>query len=255
MNPELRRNLSVKLTCMADDELILGQRDSEWCGHAPILEEDIAFANIALDEIGHAGLWYGVLADLVGEERDTYPDALIYRRTAGDFRNSMLVELPVGDWAFTIVRQYLFDSYESRMLPALARCGYIPLAEVAAKVQKEEVYHLRHSSAWLRRLGLGTHESNRRMQKALDELWPYSGQLFLPVEGEETLVDSGFVPQMDEVESVWLTDVKKGLSDAGLVVPPEWKSNPPRRITHTVHHKPMILELQSVVRQHPDADW
>ena len=148
--------LNDYILSLADDELILGHRDSEWCGHAPILEEDIAFANLALDEIGHANLWYGLLAGILEQDPLTYPDQLVYFRRPNDYRNIQMVELPNGDWAFSMLRQYLLDAAELVRLNALAQSQFIPLAEVAAKILKEELYHHRHSSAWVRRLGLGT---------------------------------------------------------------------------------------------------
>ncbi|MFQ5576791.1 MAG: 1,2-phenylacetyl-CoA epoxidase subunit PaaC, partial [Anaerolineae bacterium] len=181
MDKHLAQALIKTLLAMADDELILAHRNSEWTGHAPILEEDIAFSNIAQDELGHAVLWYGLLADLSAEDPQTYPDRLAFFRDAPDYRNLQLVELPKGDWAFTIVRQYLFDAAEAVRLPQLARSEYAPLAEIAAKIQREEIYHYRHTAAWLKRLGLGTEESHCRMQTALNALWPYTGQLFAPL--------------------------------------------------------------------------
>ncbi|MCL4257815.1 MAG: phenylacetate-CoA oxygenase subunit PaaC [Anaerolineales bacterium] len=151
--------LSGYLIALADDELILGHRDSEWTGHAPILEEDIAFANLALDEIGHAKLWYELAADLLGEDKTTYPDKLVYFREPAQFRNMQLVELPKGDWAFSTLRQYLFDAFEALRLEALSQSSYTPLAEIAARIRTEELYHLRHSQAWVPRLGLGTQDS------------------------------------------------------------------------------------------------
>src|SRR5262249_24761260 len=152
MKPPLRDVLADYLLALADDELILGHRDSEWCGHAPILEEDIAFANLALDEIGHARVWYGLLGDLLSKDPETYPDELVYRRDASEFRCAQFVELPKGDWAFSMLRQYLFDSIEAMRLEALTESSYQPLADAAAKMRPEEMYHLRHTSAWVRRL-------------------------------------------------------------------------------------------------------
>ena len=127
---------------LADDELILGQRDSEWTGHAPILEEDIAFSNIAQDELGHATIWYGLLSELTGEE----PNELVFFRDFDDFRNVTLVELPNGDWAFSMLRQYLFDAFEMVRLSQLLESLYRPVAEAAAKIRMEELYHYRHTS-------------------------------------------------------------------------------------------------------------
>ena len=141
------------LLARADDELMLAHRNSEWTGHAPIIEEDIALANLAQDELGHATLWYGLLANLRGRP-ESYADELVYFRDAAGWRNAQLVELPKGDWAFTMVRQYLFDSYEMAVLPALMRSAHEPLAHVAQKIQREELYHFKHSSLWVRRLPL-----------------------------------------------------------------------------------------------------
>jgi ring-1,2-phenylacetyl-CoA epoxidase subunit PaaC len=154
------------LLALADDELILGHRDSEWTGHAPILEEDIAFANIAQDEIGHASLWYGLVQRLGGAE----PDRLVFFRPPSEYRNAPLVELPKGDWAFSMLRQYLFDAAEAQRLPLLAASAHRPLAEAAAKIRTEEIYHLRHTQAWIERLAQGTAESHGRTQAALDLL-------------------------------------------------------------------------------------
>ena len=155
MKADLKEALAHKLLAMADDELVVGHRNSEWTGHAPILEEDIAFTNIALDEIGHAKIWYQLLADLVGENPETYPDKLVFHREATEYRNIQMVELPIGDWAFTIVRQYLLDAAEFVRLGELVQSQYQPMAEAAAKIRKEEIYHYRHTHAWLQRLGLG----------------------------------------------------------------------------------------------------
>ncbi len=195
MDPLLSAALSERLLAMGDDEIILAHRDSEWTGHAPILEEDIAFANIALDELGHASIWYGLREALTGES----PDEVVFFREPGDFRNIQLVEMPKGDWAFSMVRQYLFDAAESVLLPQLTVSAYQPLAEAAAKIRREEVYHLRHTSLWLKRLGLGTDESHRRTQQALDAVWPYAQQLFVPLPGDAVLMEAGIVPPLESV--------------------------------------------------------
>ena len=191
------------LLALGDDELILGQRNSEWCGHAPILEEDNAFANLALDEIGHAGLWYTILAELRGEDPETYPDALVYFRDMPDYRCAQLVELPKGDWAFSILRQYLFDSAEKVRLDALASNPFRALAEAAIKIGMEEKYHLRHSQAWMRRLGLGTQESQRRLQNALNEAWPYTRQLFVSLPVDPVMVGEGLLPDPQSMLAAW----------------------------------------------------
>ncbi len=256
MDPELRAGLAAYLTALGDDELILGHRDSEWCGHAPILEEDIAFANLALDEIGHALLWYGTLADLVGQDPDTYPDRLVFLRAPAEFRSVQLVALPVGDWAFTVVRRFLFDEAEGVWLELLSESGYAPLAQVAAKIKTEEIYHRRHMRAWVQRLGLGTEESKSRMQAALDELWPYALQIFAPLPDEARLAAAGLVPERTQMRSVWEQRVRAQLREAGLLpASHEAEAVGPARSEQGQHLPGLLAELQSVVRQHPDARW
>ena len=255
MNPDLHAILLRRLLAIADDELILGHRNSEWCGHAPILEEDIAFANIALDEIGHAVLWYGLVADLSGKDRDRYPDQLVYLRPAEDFRNVQLVELPKGDWAFTILRQYLFDMAEAIFLEAWLTSTYSPAAEVAAKIRNEEFYHRRHAEIWVRRLGLGTADSHRRMQAALQVLWAYSLQLFLPEPGDYQLVREGIFPDPREMGKVWRASVRPFLEQAGLSVPVAGEPAVTSRKDHSNHLQPLIRDLQSLPRTDPDAVW
>lgn len=255
MKPEVRTALASRLLAAADDELILGHRNSEWCGHAPILEEDIAFANIGLDEIGHAVLWYGLLAELHEESQETYPDQLVYKRPASEFRNIQLVELPKGDWAFTILRQYLFDAAEAHFLEAYLESEYRPIVEVAARVRKEEIYHHRHTSSWVRRLGLGTVESNRRMQAALVELWAYSLQLFVPIPGDDFLIAEGFFPDPRKVGSVWQEAVQPFLETAGLTIPMGEVGTVPSRNVHSEHLVPLISDLQSVLQSNADAVW
>ncbi|UYN89412.1 MAG: phenylacetate-CoA oxygenase subunit PaaC [Anaerolineales bacterium] len=246
--------LSGYLIAMADDELILGHRDSEWTGHAPILEEDIAFANLALDEIGHAKLWYELAADLLGEDQTIYPDRLVYFRDATQFRNLQMVELPKGDWALSTLRQYLFDSLEALRLEVLKHSRYTPLAEIAARIRTEELYHLRHSRAWVLRLGLGTEESHSRMQAALDALWPYAQQLAERLPGERDLHAAGIVPSSAALFDRWHIDAVEFLTKAGLQVNFQQFLAPSRR-EHTEHLPALLADLQSVARLDPEATW
>jgi ring-1,2-phenylacetyl-CoA epoxidase subunit PaaC len=256
MDSEIRSALADKLLAMADDELVLGHRDSEWCGHTPLLEEDIAFANLALDEIGHASLWYSLLAELLGEDEQAYPDRLVYWRAAPDFRSARLAELPNGDWAFSMLRQYLFDAYETLHLMALAGSLYEPLAQVAEKVSREERYHLRHTRAWVRRLGLGTEESSRRLQAALDGLWPYCGQLFLHAERTELLAAAGYSPVPVDLYASWSDQVTAHLRESGLRMPgPADLPASPERDRHDPSLKVLVADLQSVARQEEEAIW
>lgn len=256
LSAEIREALTEKLLAMGDDELVLAHRDSEWCGHAPILEEDIAFANIAQDELGHAGLWYGILSDMDGSD----PDQVVYFRPAHKFRNARMLELPNGDWAFSMLRQFLFDSFERVLLEHLVASAFKPLAQAAAKVQTEEIYHLRHTSAWIKRLGRGTEESNRRLQAALARLWPETAQLFQPLAAEAPLVNAHIVPPPERLALVWRDTVIPFLSENGLEVSSLTESEPQQAVArgrgfHTEHLQPLVEELQSVARLDPQASW
>lgn len=245
MNTDRQANLANFILALADDELILAHRHSEWTGHGPILEEDIAFTNIALDELGHARTWYGLYQQLTGEP----PDTLAFFRDAADFRNGQLVELPNGDWAFSMLRQYLFDAYEQVLLAALTESSYQPLAHTAVKLRMEEVYHLRHTSSWVRRLGLGTPESHQRMQTALDVLWSVAQQLFVPVAQADGL------PSMDELHGAWQTAVMQHLTASGLTIPTHVPPLTAPRSAHTAALPTLLQEMQSVARLDPTAVW
>ena len=247
MNRESDQALANYLVGLGDDELILAHRDSEWAGHAPILEEDIAFANIALDEMGHAAAWYRLAGELRGESPETYPDELVFARPAEDFRNVQMVELPNGDWAFSLLRQYLFDSYEAVRLEALSNSEWSPLAETASKVRPEELYHARHTKAWVRRLGRGTKESNRRMQQALDELYPYALQLFAE-EGTEPIRDDG-------LRESWKRDVQQVLGEANLAIPNVREPAVLERSQHSPHLSELVEQMQEVARLEAGVKW
>jgi ring-1,2-phenylacetyl-CoA epoxidase subunit PaaC len=256
MKTDLNVLLYDQLIALADDELILGHRDSEWCGHAPILEEDIAFANLALDEIGHAKTWYDLAASLVGENSALFPDRIVFTRTASDFRNIQMVELPNGDWAFSILRQYLFDTAETVRLAELVKSSHSLLAEASAKIQKEELYHYRHTHAWVKRLGSGTEESHRRMQKAIDELWPYVEQMWQPLPEESLLVTAGYLAPSLYLERTWLDKVIPVLRACELNIPERSEVQPAlSRLSHTFHLEVLVAEMQSLVHLEPQAEW
>jgi ring-1,2-phenylacetyl-CoA epoxidase subunit PaaC len=251
---ELTLALADYLLPLADDELILGHRDSEWCGHAPILEEDIAFANLALDEIGHASEWYRLIAELLGKNPDLYPDQLVYQRPPEDFRNIQLVELPNGDWATSMLRQYLFDRAELTRLEKLRLSTHASLAAIAEKIYREELYHHRHTHAWVKRLGLGTEESQLRMQAALELLWPYTQQIFSLQPLEELLFHQGIVPKSEVLLSEWEVNVSNHLKDCNLSTYSKGQLLIDRS-THTGNLKVLVDELQSVNRMDPEATW
>jgi ring-1,2-phenylacetyl-CoA epoxidase subunit PaaC len=254
MDQQVLNALSGQLLAWGDDEFILGHRDSEWCGHAPILEEDIAFANIALDELGHAQTWYLLLAQLLEEDANRYPDHLIYHRPAGAFRNVRMVEFPNGDWAFSMLRQYLFYQMEVLRLDRLRNSLYPALAEAASKLVKEEIYHLRHTRAWVERLSGGTEESHRRMQDALATLWPAALQLFAPLAEEMQLVDSGVIPPSYALKSAWLKETGTFMKLCSLAIPRNHTSESNRQ-EHSASFNTLIGELQSVNHLDLEAEW
>lgn len=244
--------LADYLLALADDELVLAHRNSEWTGHAPILEEDIAFANIALDEIGHANLWYQRVQDLTGQQ----PDQLAFFRAAPEYRCAQFVELPKGDWSFSMLRQYLFDAAEAVRLPALSASRWQPLAETAAKIKTEEIYHYRHTQAWVKRLGLGTEESHRRLQTALDALWPYALQLFVPPPDELVLAAEGLVPTSADMQRAWEDLALPRLREAGLTVPEARQPAATDRATHSEHLAVLLETMQEVARMEaPGTEW
>ena len=242
---------------LGDDRLILGHRLSEWCGHGPILEEDIALANVALDLLGQATILLRMAGDAEGQGRNE--DALAYFRDAVDFRNCQLVELPKGDFAFTIARQFLFDVFDVVLLEALTRSTNVDLAAVAAKSLKEARYHVRHSGEWMIKLGDGTDESHRRVQRALDELWRFTPELFATDDVDAELVSAGIAPDGGTLRSNWESFVRDVLERATLTTPAD-VSHPPharggRTGAHTEHLGHLLAEMQIVARSHPGASW
>src|SRR5512135_1453163 len=237
------------LTTFADDELILGHRDSEWTGHAPILEEDIAFSNIAQDEMGHALLWYTVLHEKLDQP---HPDRMAFWRKANEFRNAQFVELPKGDWAVTIIRQYLFDVYEQVRNEELLKSDFQPMVDVVSKIKREEVYHLMHSRGWVLRLGDATAESHNRMQTALDQLWPYALGLFEPIaEAPE------YSAKLNDLRQTWLNVATPILTQATLFIPTQ--AEPiigGRNRQHTGHLIDLLKDMQKVARtESPETVW
>jgi ring-1,2-phenylacetyl-CoA epoxidase subunit PaaC len=227
---------------------------SEWCGHGPILEEDIAMANIALDLIGQGSSLLKLAGDVEGAGRDE--DALAYFRGEREFRNTQLVELPPGDFAFTTVRQFLFDAYSVLQWDALSRGAFAPLAGIASKALKEDRYHLRHSGDWVLRLGDGTDESRARAQAALSELWRFTGELFEPDDIDEAVRDNGIVVDGPAIQSRWQQTVGDVIRRATLTRPADGAmASGGRRGRHTEFLGHMLSEMQIVARSHPGAKW
>ena len=239
---------------LADDRLVLGHRLSEWCGHAPILEEDIALANIALDLIGQSSMLLKLAGEVEGNRRTD--DALAYFRDAVEFRNVQLVELPNGDFAATIVRQFLFDAWDVLVLERLLGASNESLAGIAAKALKEAKYHLRHSAEWVRMLGDGTAESHERAQRALDALWPYAGELFLMDDTDRAAVAAGNGVDVDALRPRWREIVDQVLAEATLTIPTgAFAPRGGRTGRHTEHLGRMLADMQSLARAHPGATW
>jgi len=240
-----------------DDRLILGHRLSEWCGHAPILEEDIALANVALDLLGQATLFLRRAGEVEGKGRDE--DALAYFRDAVEFRNCLLVELPKGDFAFTIARQFLFDAYAVVTLDALSRSTSSEIAAIAAKALKEATYHVRHSGEWMLKLGDGTDESHRRMQHALDDLWRFTSELFAADGIDARLAALGIGADLGALRPKWDVIVRDVIARATLTVPHDVAHSPNvrggRTGMHTEHLGHLLAEMQIVARSHPGASW
>jgi ring-1,2-phenylacetyl-CoA epoxidase subunit PaaC len=234
-----------QLLCRADDALILGHRLSEWTGHAPILEEELALANIALDHIGQARLLYAYAGELTGHSEDQ----LAYLRDAPAWRNCQLVELPNGDFAYTIARLLLFAAFADQFWSAATSSSDSTIAATAAKAEKETAYHLRHAAEWLIRLGDGTEESHRRVQTAIDDLWPYTGELFAADEGNA-------MPDPASLHRAWQETVDSALSRATLARPQDgWMHSGGRSGRHTEHLGYLLAELQYLQRTYPGATW
>ncbi len=239
---------------LGDDRLVLGHRLSEWCGHGPILEEDIAISNIALDLIGQASAILHLAGEVEGRGRDE--DALAYFREAVNFRNALLVELPKGDFAVTIIRQFLFDAWSVLHLDALSRCGHPTVAALAAKSLKEDKYHLRHSSEWVVKLGDGTEESHNRTQQALIDLWRFTGELFATDAVDTALATQGIVVDTAALKERWTAVVRDVLERATLIQPLDVAmASGGRRGRHTEHLGHLLAEMQIVARSHPGAKW
>ena len=239
---------------IADTSLILGQRLSEWVGHAPALEEDLGLANIALDLIGQARLLLSYAAQLEGRGRSE--DALAFLRDASGFFNVALAEQPNGDFGCTIVRQFLLSAYQLEVYEALQASSDARLAEIAAKALKETRYHVRYSASWLVRLGDGTAESHARAQAALDELWPFTAELFASDEVDALMHAEGIAPEMAPLRTRWSQRIDEVLREATLKRPADcvfpWHG---RCGVHTEHLGYMLAEMQFLQRAYPGAEW
>lgn len=234
----------------ADDALVLGHRLSEWCGAAPMMEEEMALANMGLDLIGQARALYGYAAALSANGRTE--DDFAYFRDERDFGNLLLLEQPNGDFAYTMVRQYLYSAFIDLYWQALMKSPDATLAAIAAKAEKESAYHLRHTAEWVVRLGDGTAQSHERAQRAIDRLWPYTGEMFMAEDKEM----SAMLPDQVALRPVWLAAVKSVLARATLKLPQDgWMQKGGREGVHSEHLGHLLAEMQSVARTYPEAVW
>lgn len=246
--------LALSVLRRADDALILGHRLSEWCGHAPTMEEDMALTNVALDHIGQARSLYSYAADV--EDAGNDEDRFAYLRDVGQYRNLLLVEQPNGDFAHTIVRQFLYSAFADPFWRAMVGSTDQTLAAIAAKSEKESAYHLLHATEWMLRLGDGTNESRARAQAALENLFAYCEELFYCDDSEQSLIAEGVYVDPESIRPGWLSTVTKVLAEAGLSLPAAaWHQKGGRVGIHSEHLGHLLSELQYLQRSHPGARW
>jgi len=238
----------------ADDSLILGHRLSEWCGHAPALEEDMALANMGLDLLGQARELYTYAAKVEGKGNDE--DKFAYLRDVRQYRNLLLTEQPNGDFARTMVRQFFYSAFSDLYWRAMMTSSDPTLAAIAAKSEKESAYHLRHSAEWIVRLGDGTEESHRRAQAAIDDLWAFTGEMFAVDAAEQALIDAGVAIDPAGLRPQWLKTVTGVVAEATLNLPTsDWMPQGGRVGRHSEYLGHLLAELQSLQRSFPGATW
>jgi ring-1,2-phenylacetyl-CoA epoxidase subunit PaaC len=282
LSDNLRSPVRELLLALADDEFVTGYANSEWTGIAPLLEEDIAFSSLAQDELGHARVLYELLSELqiadcrlqIEAEPNLQstiynlqsPDAIAYGRAPSGFRNARLVERPRGDWAYSVSRQFLYDTADYARLQSLCRSTYAPLADAAASIIREEKYHLLHAQTWLDRLASGGPEARKRQRAAFEALWPDALGLFEPLPREAELVAAGVLPDsFAALQQRWLSNIAEPLRRLGLPFPfaegqggwqplvaPEYGG---RRGERSEHFMTLYEQITSVYRLDPNASW
>ncbi|OUS33821.1 phenylacetate-CoA oxygenase subunit PaaI [Rhodobacterales bacterium 56_14_T64] len=240
---------------MGDNTLILGHRVSEWCGHAPVLEEDIALANTALDLIGQTQFWLGLAGEVQGEGKSA--DDIAFLRDVWDFRNLLLVEVPNGDFGHTLMRQFLFDAWHSIQLGRLLKSSDARVAAIAEKTAKEVAYHLERSADTVVGLGDGSEESRRRMQEALDYLWPYVGEMFQSDDVDAAMVAAGIAPDPASLRDEYDALISRVLAGATLTIPDSRFGHKGGRTgkMHTEHLGHLLTQMQWLQRAYPGANW
>lgn len=239
---------------LADNVMILGQRNAEWCGHGPILEQDIAITNISLDLIGEARNYYQYIARIEGGDatEDDYP----YKRDERLWKNVLLVELPNGHWGHTIMRNFMFDTYHYFYLEALQQSSDESLVAIAQKSIKEAAYHLKYTSEWVIRLGDGTEESHAKMQEAINDRMEYFEELFIPSEAEKAMCDKGIAPDLSEIKEKAFARFTAVCQEATLVIPEvKFPQKGGKQGLHTEYMGFILTELQYVQKSYPGCEW
>ncbi|HEY5691348.1 MAG TPA: 1,2-phenylacetyl-CoA epoxidase subunit PaaC [Cyclobacteriaceae bacterium] len=251
LNKEAIKELLYK---MADDQLILGHRNSEWTGFGPLLEEDIAFSSMAQDKIGHSLALYTLLQDL-GEQD---PDTVAFTRNANQFRNCIFVELPNGEYDFSLIRHFLYDTAEAIRFEMLSSSTFTPLAQVATKIRGELRYHTMHANTWIKQLGSATEESINRLQKSLEFSIPYALGIFEPSPFQDTLKSEGVFEGEEVLQQKWKNRIVEVLGETNLTVP-KWNTVVPqfggREGKHSEHLQLLLEEMSEVFRSDPSAEW
>jgi len=239
---------------LADDALTLGQRLAEWCSNGPFLEEDLALSNVALDYIGRARMFYSYAGEIEGRGRSE--DDFAYHRDCREYTNLLINELPIGDFGFTMARQFLVDAFDVEFFAALTHSGDPTLAAIAAKAIKESRYHLRRSRSWVIRLGDGTEESHRRIQSGFDRVWGYSHELFTMNAAEQALAIAGIAVDRTALRPAWDRQVDAVLAEATLARPAgDWAVQGGRDGLHTEHLGYLLAEMQFLPRAYPGLQW
>ena len=239
---------------LGDTSLILAQRNTEWCGHGPFLEEDLALTNISLDLLGQANSILKYAGEVEGKGRSE--DQLAFHRNEREFYNTLLTEQPNGDYANTILRQFFCDSFDFYFYSELVNSKDETLAAIAAKSIKEITYHLRHSSSWVERFGEGTEESHTRIQNSMNDLWRFTGELFEMNEVDSILIKEKIAVDLNSIKSKWERKVKEVLENSNIQIPENtFMQRGSREAKHTEHLGFILAEMQSLPRALPDAKW
>lgn len=251
MNKEALKDLLYK---MADDQLIIGHRNSEWNGLGPLLEEDIAFCSMAQDKVGQSLAFYNLLHEL-GEEE---PDIIAFTRPAEQFHNCQLVELPIGEYEFSLVRHFLFDTAEYYRFEMLSHSDYTPIAQVAKKIKGEIKYHIMHANTWIKQLGNSNDEAIDKLQKAINQAFPYALGIFEESKYEAELIEEGIFEGEHILREKWIEEIDKIIGQTRLVLPDlaaETAHLGGRYGEHTEHLQPLLSEMSEVFSIDPSAEW